>query len=120
MAFIFCPSCGSRSEYKFATPNFCFKCGSAYSGSSNFTQSSKTFKNIASKTVGNDEEVYDEEEAEEDSEDFSNSTRVPRISRLQVEIDSDTDVKVMKFEDFLNGNSNSSFKRPKSLDIGNI
>lgn len=120
MAFIFCPSCGSRSEYKFATPNFCFKCGSAYSGSSNFTHSSKTFKNTASKTVSDDEDIYDDEEVEEDSEDFSNSTRVPRISRLQVEIDSDTDVKVMKFEDFLSGNSNSSFKRPKNLDIGNI
>jgi hypothetical protein len=120
MASIFCPSCGSKSEYKFATPNFCFKCGSAYSGSSNFTQSSKIFKQTSSKQSIEDDDTYEDEDSDENFEDFSNSTRVPRISKLQVEIDSDTDVRVIKFEDFLNGNLNSKFKRPKNLDIGNI
>ena len=32
MASIFCPSCGSKSEYQFAAPNFCSKCGQPYAG----------------------------------------------------------------------------------------
>lgn len=117
MASIFCSSCGSKSEYKFAPPNFCYKCGSGYSRSLNFSNSSKNFK----AELAQDTEVEDEDYEDEDSsEDFSNSTRVPRISRLQVEIDSSTDVKVVKFEDLLNNNSTSSFKRPKNLDLDSV
>jgi hypothetical protein len=113
MASIFCPSCGSKSEYKFATPNFCFKCGSSYSQTPNLTK--------ATKNPDPDERDWDEEDEDgEDFSDFSNSTRVPRISRLQVETDSSTDVKIIKFGDLLNENSTSSFKRPKNLDFGNM
>jgi hypothetical protein len=111
MASIFCPSCGSKSEYKFAIPNFCFKCGSSYSQASSFR------KNIP--PVVSDELDIDENEDSEEFEEFSNSTRVPRILKLQVDIDSNTDVKVLKFEDIIN-NSVSSFKKPKNLDIGNL
>jgi hypothetical protein len=120
MASIFCPSCGSKSEYKFATPNFCFKCGSSYSQTPN---SIKATNSLAIKNLDPDErDDWDDED--EDSEgdfgDFSNSTRVPRISRIQVETDSSTDVKIIKFGDLLNENSTSSFKRPKNLDFGNM
>lgn len=111
MASIFCPSCGSKSEYKFAIPNFCYKCGNSYSQSAGLK---KTILPSISEDVD-----LDEGEENEDFEEFSNSTRVPRISRLQVEIDSSTDVKVLKFEDFIN-NSTSSFKRPKNLDIDGV
>lgn len=117
MASIFCSSCGSKSEYKFAAPNFCYKCGLPYSRSNNFLNSSKSFKTPPSREIEDEDEDYEEEDS---SEDFSNSTRVPRLSRLQVEIDSSTDVKVVKFEDILNNNSTSSFKRPKNLDLDNI
>ena len=117
MASIFCSSCGSKSEYKFAAPNFCYKCGNPYSRSSNFLHSSKTFKSEPSIDSEMEGEDYEDEDF---GEDFSNSTRVPRISKLHVEIDSSTDVKVVKFEDILNSNSNSSFKRPKNLDLDNI
>lgn len=111
MAAIFCPVCGSKSEYKFAVPNFCYKCGSAYNQA---VSSPLIKKNL----INND---YEEEEEDDDGgadeSDFSNSTRVPRISRLQVEIDASTDVRVVKFEDLLN-NGSSSFERPKNLDLG--
>ncbi len=112
MAAIFCPVCGSRSEYKFAVPNFCYKCGSAYNQSATLAKQAQTKKII--------DDDYEDEEVEDDENfaDFSNSTRVPRISQLQVEIDASTDVRVVKFEDLINGDSNSSFKRPKNLDIG--
>jgi hypothetical protein len=123
MASIFCPSCGSKSEYKFATPNFCFKCGSSYSQTSNSIKATNVSTTIQSKNLDPDErDDWDDED--EDSEgdfgDFSNSTRVPRISRIQVETDSSTDVKIIKFGDLLNENSASSFKRPKNLDFGNM
>jgi hypothetical protein len=109
MAAIFCPVCGSKSEYKFATPNFCYKCGSAYNQLTNSLNLNK--KNLI------EDSYEDEDEDSGDESDFSNSTRVPRISRLQVEIDASTDVRVVKFEDLLNNNS-SSFERPKNLDLG--
>lgn len=123
MASIFCPSCGSKSEYKFAVPNFCFKCGGAYSQSSNSSQINRSLKTSELKTSDPDErDDWDNEDddSEEGFSDFSNSTRVPRISRLQVEIDSSTDVRVVKFGDLLNENSTSSFKRPKNLDLDNL
>jgi len=107
MATIFCPVCGSKSEYKFAIPNFCYKCGSAYNQSTNLNK-----KNL----VNDDYEENDDEDGSEDESDFSNSTRVPRISRLQVEIDASTDVRVIKFQDLLN-NTSSPFERPKNLDL---
>jgi len=113
MASIFCPSCGSRSEYKFAAPNFCYKCGSSYSQTSVFKKTS-----VSTRSEVEDLEVNDDEDVDDDFEEFSNSTRVPRISRLQVDIDSNTDVRVLKFEDIIN-NSTSSFKRPKNLNIDN-
>ena len=120
MATIFCPSCGSKSEYKFATPNFCFKCGSAYSQPSAIAQNSRNLKFSQSKDSDPDDRDDEEEDSDEDFGDFSNSTRVPRISRLQVEIDSSTDVRVVRFGDLLNENSTSSFKRPKNLDLDNM
>ena len=119
MASIFCPSCGSKSEYKFAVPNFCFKCGSAYSQSSNSSQITRNLKTFQSKDSEPDDRDEEDEDFDEDFAEFSNSTRVPRISRLQVDIDSSTDVKIVKFGDLLNENSTSSFKRPKNLDFDN-
>lgn len=111
MASIFCPACGCKSEYKFATPNFCYKCGSAYNQSSSCSNKNNESNNI-------DEDYQDDEEDDGDVGDFSNSTRVPRISKIQVEIDSSTDVKIVKFQDLLNGNSSSQFKKPKNLELG--
>lgn len=115
MATIFCPVCGCKSEYKFATPNFCYKCGSAYNQSA--ASSYNLNKNYENNNNNGDS---DEDDGEDDGDmgDFSNSTRVPRISRLQVEIDASTDVRVVKFEDLLNSNSISEFKKPKNLDLG--
>jgi hypothetical protein len=117
MASIFCPSCGSKSEYKFATPNFCFRCGNPYSSVSSLKKTSAT---INSPEIENAELDEDEDlEDPEDFEEFSNSTRVPRISKLQVEVDSTTDVRVFKFENIAE-NSTSPFKRSKNLNIDNI
>lgn len=113
MASIFCPSCGSRSEYQFATPNFCFKCGKSYvenkitaklSESITKTKSSRSRMSQASEEEFEDDNSSNEEE-------FSNATRVPKLNRLEVEIDSSSDVRVFKFEDLLNGNSGASFPR---------
>lgn len=114
MASIFCPSCGSKSEYKFAIPNFCYKCGTSYFQTSSVNKFSRPIRSVISEEVD-----LDEDEDVEDNEEFSNSIRVPKISKLQVEVDSNTDVRVFKFENIIE-NSTSSFKRPKNLNLDNI
>jgi len=118
MAIIFCPHCGSKSTYQFAMPNFCSKCGQAY-----LSKSSANLK--IKKTAPDDEE--DEENFEEDgdfdrSESFSNSSIVPNISRIQVELDfSTSEVKSFKFgEIFGENNSEQKFPIRRARNINDL
>jgi hypothetical protein len=125
MATIFCANCGSKAEYQFSAPNFCGKCGKSYSR--NFSPTKSLLRSsLKSKNAPKNEgfEDFDDNSDEnsnehDDSDDisYSNSSTVPRLRKIDVEIDSETDVRVFKFEDFLN-NSPTKFQKPKDLDFG--
>lgn len=99
MAFIFCPNCGSKAEYNFSPPNFCSKCGQSFSQGRSASQSKA---NLIDKIQEDDEEM------DSDSESFySNSTRVPRIRNIEVDIsNSEIGARIVKMSDLINGNHN--------------
>ena len=103
MAFIFCSNCGAKAEYNFSAPNFCSKCGESFSGKKNVSKFSP-----ASQSNSNIEEVDDEESFENDAESFySNSTRVPRIKNIEVDVsNSEIGARIVKMSDLINGNYN--------------
>jgi len=106
MASIFCPSCGSKSEYQFAPPNFCSKCGQPYAGRTLHKKMPISAQVKLRKNQPEEEDLIedfsDEESYGEDT--FSDSTRVPRLRSLQVDIDHSSDVRVVKMSDLVNGN----------------
>jgi hypothetical protein len=114
MASIFCPNCGSKSEYQFSVPNFCSKCGNSY-----VERNKKITSSISrnSSVKANREEDFEDDEYQENEIDgeeiFTNSTRVPRINSLKVDIDHSSDIRVVKMSDLINGSFNSN-----SLQLG--
>lgn len=106
MASIFCPSCGSKSEYQFAAPNFCSKCGQPYTGRTSHKKMPISAQVKLRKTQSDEQDfIEDDEDIESYAEDvFSDSTRVPRLRSLQVDIDHSSDIRVVKMSDLINGN----------------
>ena len=127
MKSIFCPSCGAKSEYQFAVPNFCSKCGKPYLENANSSvkvppalskmRNARFNQNPPEERDHDYDDDYDDAGGNDD--DFSNASRVPRISRISVDIDSTTDVKVFKFEDLLSGGV-SEFKRSKNRNLDDL
>lgn len=104
MANIFCPSCGSKSTYNLSPPNFCGKCGLPYiqnkTYSARLSQSRFSSKKVLQQENDDDfEDLEDDENQSLGSSYFSDSSKVPRITKLNVDIDSSTDVRVFKFSD---------------------
>jgi len=129
MASIFCPSCGAKSEYQFSAPNFCSKCGKSYVETHVASKSINSISQMRSarfkaSSEQNEEDYDDNEESDSDdseTDSFSNAVKVPRIRKLDVEIDSSTDVRIIKFENLLNGNSNSDvFSKSKSRQLDDL
>lgn len=106
MASIFCPNCGSKSEYQFAPPNFCSKCGQPYTGRTSHKKMPISAQVKLRKTQSDEQDfIEDDEDAESYAEDvFSDSTRVPRLRSIQVDIDHSSDIRVVKMSDLINGN----------------
>ena len=108
MANIFCPTCGAKSIYNISPPNFCGKCGLPYVQTSQ-TSARLSQSKLASRKVAQqqqeDDDFFDENDDNSDGSIggsyYSDSNRVPRISKLLVETDSSTDVRVFKFSDLL-------------------
>jgi len=114
MGNIFCPVCGNKSTYNLAPPNFCSKCGSAYN-STFVTDSTELSRRMSSRRPANariqqedpeNEEEFDDEEGVEGGAKmvgsyFSDSTKVPRINKLAVDIDCSTDVRTFKLSDIV-------------------
>jgi uncharacterized Zn finger protein (UPF0148 family) len=115
MGNIFCPACGSKSTYNLSPPNFCSKCGSAYN-STFITNDSDLNKRMPSRRAASSrlqrQQVEDEEEFDDDTDEseggarvvggyFSDSTRVPRINKIAVDIDCSTDVRTFKLSDII-------------------
>lgn len=128
MATIFCPSCGSKANYLHAVPNFCGKCGQPYIPT--FSSKEKIKSAISSTRTSSDpDDQFDDEEDENWDGDemrsstrgdfFSDSMRVPRLSKLNVEIDSSTDVRVFKMSDIL-GVENKSFNPPRTKNLNDL
>lgn len=70
--------------------------------------------------VGDDVE-YENEEDEVGESYFSNSTRVPRISKLNVDIDISSDVRVVKFSDLMSPSyETSQFPRGKTQNLSDL
>jgi hypothetical protein len=124
MANIFCPHCGSKAEYQFAAPNFCYKCGLPYSESRAVPKSQSPISRVSkSRILRNedlDDQVEEDVEFDDDDSESTNINRVPRISKIQVEIDSSTDIRSYKFGDLVNGNSSSTFKRSKTVNLEDL
>jgi hypothetical protein len=121
MASIFCPNCGCKAEYKFSAPNFCYKCGLPYNIGSSAVQKHKQISR--SKRTADEDVDFAEESEDEDVEEtyFSNSTRVPRISRLNVDIEMSSDVRVVKFSDLTSPNYEATkFPKGKTQNLSDL
>lgn len=73
----FCFECGHKLEYKFNVPNFCPQCGAKIGGGEKAAATAsveKPVKNVSKKSV----EIEDG---------FTNSESIPRISKLEFEIE---------------------------------
>ena len=81
MSVIYCSECGKKHEYNFAKPNFCSSCGSSFGAAKLKKQKPKEEEEEG------DYEDEDEEDFEDDGESFTNSTRVPNIRKIQVEVE---------------------------------
>jgi hypothetical protein len=123
MAFIFCPHCGCKAEYKFSAPNFCHKCGLPYNSGTSAVQKHRQLSR--SKRL-RDEDLEEEPEDIENEDDtgesyFSNSTRVPRISRLNVDVEMSSDVRVVKFSDLISPNYEATkFPRGRTQSLSDF
>jgi ribosomal protein L37E len=80
MSVIYCSECGKKHEYNFAKPNFCSSCGGSFGAV-------KLKKQKPKEEEEGDYEDEDEEDFEDDGESFTNSTRVPNIRKIQVEVE---------------------------------
>ena len=71
----FCFECGLKVEYKFSVPNFCPQCGAKIGGGEKAAASvKKPAESVTKKSV----EIEDG---------FTNSESIPRISKLEFEIE---------------------------------
>ena len=71
----FCFECGHKLEYKFSVPKFCPQCGAKIGGGEKAAASvEEPVKKVAKKSV-------------ETEDGFTNSELVPRISKLEYEIE---------------------------------
>lgn len=85
MSVIYCSECGKKHEYNFAKPNFCSSCGSPFGMAKLKKQKPK--QEEEEEEYDDDEEEYDDEDFEDDGESFTNSSRVPKIRKIQVDVE---------------------------------
>jgi hypothetical protein len=105
MSLIFCSNCGNKSEYQFSPPNFCSKCGTSYSSRFGVKKTKSSIKD-KSQNSSSEEEYFEEiNDSSEDEDFFSNSTRIPIINSIKVDIESYSNIRVVKMSDIVNGNS---------------
>ena len=72
MSAIYCSSCGVKHTYSYAKPKFCSSCGSPMSAEIKKPQPQRQIE---------------EEEYEDDDPDSSNSSYVPQINKIQVDVE---------------------------------
>ena len=99
MSISYCPDCGKKHEYNFAKPNFCSSCGLSFGASK-----PKTINKVS---VKEDAEDFDEEDFEGDDS-FSNSTSVPNIRKIQVDIETSAEYNTFDLGSIIDGTSSVS------------
>lgn len=92
MSFKYCGQCGSKNEYLALEPKFCSSCGASLSPGQSESKSSKPASFVRKK-------------AKVLSEDETDSSFVPSISRLQYDV-APFEQKTFKVEDLLKINNN--------------
>ena len=110
MSISYCPDCGKKHEYNFAKPNFCSSCGSPFGAAK--------MKTINRASTQKDDGDFDEEDFEGDDS-FSNSTSVPNIRKIQVDIETSAEYNTFDLGSIIDGTSSvsptaSSLKRRSS------
>jgi hypothetical protein len=121
MPLIFCSSCGNKSEYQFSPPNFCSKCGNPHSSKIGSRKSLSSSKEVARDPLSEKDSDNEDDYENEEEDFFSNSTRVPRINSIKVDIESSSSIRVVKMSDVVNGNlSEEKLKLGNRKDINNI
>lgn len=107
MSAIFCSSCGMKHTYQYAVPKFCSGCGSSL-GAVMQTAPKKT---VAKASKEEDDDVDDDL----DDEVFSDSDYVPNIRKIQVEVETASNINTFTLGSILNqksdGTQNEPFRR---------
>lgn len=75
MSAIYCSNCGIKHEYSYAKPKFCSSCGNP--------MGAQPLKPTVAQRAAPDED-YEDDDGDEDS---SNSSYVPQLRRLQVDVE---------------------------------
>lgn len=120
MATIFCPTCGSKATYMHAPPNYCAKCGQPYVPT--FSSKPNLRSSLSNRNIRDDEDEIEGDDFDDDSsirgDFYSDSNRVPRLSKISVEIDSSTDVRVFKMSDIIGEQTSKQFQtnKPRNLN----
>ena len=121
MPLIFCSSCGNKSEYQFSPPNFCSKCGNPHSSKIGSRKNLSSSKEVARDPLSEQDSDNEDHDENEEEDFFSNSTRVPRINSIKVDIESSSSIRVVKMSDVVNGSlSEEKLKLGNRKDINNI
>ncbi len=100
MSVIYCAECGKKHEYNFAKPNFCSSCGNSFGAA----KSKKINQPDPQKEYGDGEDIDDDDEHEF----FSNSTRVPNIKSIQVDIETHSQYNTFDLASIIGSESNST------------
>jgi hypothetical protein len=103
----FCSNCGSKHPYTYAKPKFCSSCG---------TSLGAELKTAATKASVDDE--YDDDFEDEDGE-STNSNHVPRISKLQFDLEDYSEYQSFSLGSIFGDNSppTNQSKRRKSQNL---
>lgn len=88
---VYCPTCGSGTDYSLAKPKFCTGCGEAFSALSQ-TAAKRVFKTAPHNPVATIQEEVEEEEFE-----------MPNMDRLEVEVDTSRSFGIMSLKDIAIG-----------------
>lgn len=84
---VYCPTCGSGTEYSLKKPKFCAGCGESFSALAK-TSAKRVFRTDPKNSIATVQEEVEEEEFE-----------MPNIDRLDVEINASKSFKVTSFKD---------------------
>jgi len=118
----YCLNCGAPTEYSLKKPVFCANCGFSFEKTSQTSTAKVEFQkpNIAKKVNIKEAELdYDTDDDYNDGEDV---TKVPNISKLQIETPLEKPVRGVKLKDLMgtatNENSKKERRKEKTKRVG--